>query len=122
MCSAAPLRVWGGGPTTTVMATPPPLIVKLPLINVATNAANATTQAPPTIPNNTRRLNRGILTQMNVGQLQVILNFFLSQIETLNEDLVEFLIVRDELVIEQDSLLTDIEDITKCISNAEHAC
>ncbi len=52
------------------------------------------------------------------GLLQVILNCFLSKIETLNEDLVEYLITRDDLAIEQDSLLTDIEDITKCISTA----
>lgn len=63
-----------------------------------------------------RKLNRRVLTQMNVGQLQVILNYLLSQIETLNENLVQFLISRDELAIEQDSLLTDVEDITKCIS------
>lgn len=63
----------------------------------------------------TTRLNRRLLTPMNVGQLQVILNYLLTQIETLNENLVQFLITRDELAIEQDSLLTDIEDITKCI-------
>ena len=50
--------------------------------------------------------------------LQVVLNFFLSKIETLNDNLVEYLLTRDELAIEQDSLLTDIEDITKCISSA----
>ena len=38
---------------------------------------------------------------MNVGQLQVILNYLLTQIETLNENLVEYLITRDELAIEQ---------------------
>ena len=63
----------------------------------------------------TRKLNRHILTPMNVSQLQVILNYLLTQIETLNENLVQYLITRDELAIEQDSLLTDIEDITKCI-------
>ena len=52
---------------------------------------------------------------MNVSQLQVILNYLLTQIETLNENLVQYLMTRDELAIEQDSLLTDIEDITKCI-------
>ena len=61
------------------------------------------------------KLNRRILTPMNVSQLQVILNYLLTQIETLNENLVQYLITRDELAIEQDSLLTDIEDITKCI-------
>ena len=52
------------------------------------------------------KLSRRILTPMNVGQLQVILNYLLTQIETLNENLVEYLITRDELAIEQDSLLT----------------
>ena len=61
------------------------------------------------------KLNRRILTPMNVSQLQVILNYLLTQIETLNENLVQYLMTRDELAIEQDSLLTDIEDITKCI-------
>jgi len=61
------------------------------------------------------KLSRRILTPMNVGQLQVILNYLLTQIETLNENLVEYLITRDELAIEQDSLLTDVDDITKCI-------
>jgi len=65
-----------------------------------------------------RKLNRRVLTRLNVGQLQVVLNFFLSKIETLNDNLVEYLLTRDELAIEQDSLLTDIEDITKCISSA----
>ena len=61
------------------------------------------------------KLNRRSLTPMNVSQLQIILNYLLTQIETLNENLVQFLMTRDELAIEQDSLLTDIEDITKCI-------
>ena len=63
-----------------------------------------------------RRLNRHLLTEMNINQLQVILNYLFAQVETLNENLVQFLITRDELAIEQDSLLTDVEDITKCIS------
>ena len=63
-----------------------------------------------------RRLNRHLLTEMNVSQLQVILNYLFSQVESLNENLVQFLVTRDELAIEQDSLLTDVEDITKCIS------
>jgi hypothetical protein len=62
-----------------------------------------------------KKLNRRLLTEMNVAQLQVILNYLLSRIEDLNERLVEFLMERDELVMEQDSLLTDIEDITKGI-------
>lgn len=47
------------------------------------------------------KLNRSILTSMTVGQLQFILNSLLSQIEILNEDLVQYLITRDELAIEQ---------------------
>ena len=68
------------------------------------------------LPNHNRRLNRHILTEMKAGQLQVILNYLLSQAKHLNENLVEFLMNRDELAIEQDSLLTDVEDITMCIS------
>lgn len=63
-----------------------------------------------------RKLTRQVLTGMNIGQLQVILNYLLSRIEELNEKLVQDLIVRDELVMEQDSILTDIEDITKGIN------
>lgn len=63
-----------------------------------------------------RRLTRHMLTDMNRGQLQVILNYLLSRIQELNEKLVKDLMVRDELVMEQDSLLTDIEDITKGIN------
>ena len=68
------------------------------------------------LPNHNRRLNRHILTEMKAVQLQVILNYLLSQAKHLNENLVEFLMNRDELAIEQDSLLTDVEDITMCIS------
>ena len=68
------------------------------------------------LPNYTRRLNRHLLTEMNAGQLQTIHNYLLSQAKILNENLVEYLMTRDELAIEQDSLLTDVEDITKCIS------
>ena len=76
--------------------------------------AGTTTSATTTAGGNCK-LNRRILTPMNVSQLQVILNYLLTQIETLNENLVQYLMTRDELAIEQDSLLTDIEDITKCI-------
>ena len=56
-----------------------------------------------------------MLTELNLAQLQIILNYLLSRIEELNGKLVEYLIERDELLMEQDSLLTDIEDITKGI-------
>ena len=68
-----------------------------------------------------RRLSRQVLTDMNIGQLQVILNFMLSRIENLNEKLVKDLMTRDELVMEQDSLLTDIEDITKGVATDQHS-
>lgn len=53
------------------------------------------------------------LAAMNVAQLQVIVNDLHSQIETLNEDLVKFLLERDDLHMEQDSKLVDIEDLTR---------
>ena len=62
-----------------------------------------------------RKLGRRALTELNVAQLQILLNYLLSRIEELNEKLVVDLIERDELLMEQDSLLTDIEDITKGI-------
>lgn len=63
-----------------------------------------------------KKMNRRILTNMNIAQIQILLNNFLSQIENLNENLVQFLMLRDELVMEQDALLTDIEDITNYIN------
>ncbi|KAG7167898.1 Schwannomin-interacting protein 1-like 1, partial [Homarus americanus] len=56
---------------------------------------------------------------MNVAQLQVIVNDLHTQIESLNEDLVTFLMERDDLHMEQDSMLVDIEDLTKHIGAKE---
>ncbi|XP_064197554.1 schwannomin-interacting protein 1-like isoform X1 [Anguilla rostrata] len=53
------------------------------------------------------------LRDMSLGQLQVIVNDLHSQIESLNEELVEMLVVRDELQVEQDAMLVDIEDLTR---------
>lgn len=64
-------------------------------------------------PEEKRRLSRQILTEMNVAQLQVIVNDLHTQIETLNEQLVKFLMDRDDLHMEQDSMLVDIEDLTR---------
>lgn len=64
-------------------------------------------------PEERRRLSRQILTEMNVAQLQVIINDLHSQIEVLNENLVEYLMARDDLHMEQDSMLVDIEDLTQ---------
>lgn len=64
-------------------------------------------------PDNRHRLSRQILTDMNVAQLQVIVNDLHTQIENLNEDLVQLLLTRDDLHMEQDSMLVDIEDLTR---------
>lgn len=66
-------------------------------------------QVPPT----KRRLSRQMLTNMNIAQLQIIINDFHSFIETLNEVLVKYLMDRDDLSMRQDSMLIDIEDITR---------
>ena len=60
-----------------------------------------------------RRVSRQILTDMNIAQLQVIVNDMHSHIATLNEALVRYLLERDELHMSQDSMLVDIEDMTK---------
>ncbi|KAL1514282.1 hypothetical protein ABEB36_003563 [Hypothenemus hampei] len=70
-------------------------------------------------PENKRRLSRQILTDMNVAQLQVIVNDLHTQIETLNEQLVKFLMDRDDLHMEQDSMLVDIEDLTRYLGAKE---
>ncbi|XP_064159345.1 schwannomin-interacting protein 1 isoform X1 [Anguilla rostrata] len=53
------------------------------------------------------------LRGMTLGQLQVIVNDLHSQIESLNEELVQLLLIRDELHMEQDAMLVDIEDLTR---------
>ncbi|XP_061385765.1 schwannomin-interacting protein 1 homolog isoform X3 [Danaus plexippus] len=60
-----------------------------------------------------RRVSRHLLTDMNIAQLQVIVNELHSQIESLNDALVKFLMARDELHMGQDSMLVDIEDLTR---------
>jgi hypothetical protein len=60
-----------------------------------------------------RRMSRQMLTEMNVAQLQVIVNDLHTHIEKLNESLVQLLMERDELHMGQDSLLVDIEDLTR---------
>lgn len=70
-------------------------------------------------PDSKRRISRQILTDMNVAQLQVIANDLHTQIESLNEDLVTLLMERDDLHMEQDSMLVDIEDLTKHIGAKE---
>ncbi|EGV95743.1 Schwannomin-interacting protein 1, partial [Cricetulus griseus] len=55
------------------------------------------------------------LRDMTIGQLQVIVNDLHSQIESLNEELVQLLLIRDELHTEQDAMLVDIEDLTRTL-------
>ncbi|XP_073941914.1 schwannomin interacting protein 1 isoform X1 [Choristoneura fumiferana] len=66
-----------------------------------------------------RRVSRQLLTDMNVAQLQVIVNELHSQIEALNESLVRLLMARDELHMGQDSMLVDIEDLTRYLGVKE---
>ncbi|KAK7483183.1 hypothetical protein BaRGS_00025587, partial [Batillaria attramentaria] len=63
------------------------------------------------------KISRKLLQEMNLAQLQVLVNDLHSQIESLNEELVHLLIERDDLHMEQDSMLVDIEDLT---SFAQH--
>lgn len=80
-------------------------------------------------PDGKTYLNHSMLKDMNVAQLQVIVNDLHSQIESLNEDLVKFLLERDDLHMEQDSMLVDIEDFTRylglkgsnCVSHPTHS-
>lgn len=80
-------------------------------------------------PDGKTYLNHSTLKDMNVAQLQVIVNDLHSQIESLNEDLVKFLLERDDLHMEQDSMLVDIEDLTRylglkgsnCVSHPTHS-
>jgi len=62
------------------------------------------------------KFNRRTLSRLNVAQLQLIQNDYLAQIETLNEELVGLLVTRDELGMEQDAMLTDIEDLSEFIN------
>ncbi|XP_047986817.1 schwannomin-interacting protein 1 homolog [Leguminivora glycinivorella] len=66
-----------------------------------------------------RRVSRQLLTDMNVAQLQVVVNELHSQIESLNESLVQLLMARDELHMGQDSMLVDIEDLTRYLGVKE---
>ncbi|XP_060261320.1 schwannomin-interacting protein 1 isoform X6 [Ovis aries] len=62
------------------------------------------------------------LRDMTIGQLQVIVNDLHSQIESLNEELVQLLLIRDELHTEQDAMLVDIEDLTRVLRASDRGC
>nr|CAH0103794.1 unnamed protein product [Daphnia galeata] len=68
-----------------------------------------------------RRLSRQILTELNIAQLQVIVNDLHTQIEGLNEELVQLLLKRDDCHMEQDSMLVDIEDLTRFLTAKQAA-
>ncbi|XP_048508704.1 general transcriptional corepressor trfA isoform X2 [Athalia rosae] len=63
-----------------------------------------------------RRLSRVLLTELNVAQLQVVANDLHARIAALNEALVEGLLRRDDLHMEQDSMLVDVEDLTRYLN------
>lgn len=60
-----------------------------------------------------RRVSRQMLTDMNIAQLQVLVNSLHTHIEELNESLVHNLMERDDLHMSQDSMLADIEELTR---------
>ncbi|XP_022093890.1 uncharacterized protein LOC110981038 isoform X3 [Acanthaster planci] len=62
-----------------------------------------------------KKLTQRALKNMSLSKLQFVVNDLHSQIESLNEELVQLLIRRDELQMEQDSKLIDIEDLTRWI-------
>lgn len=62
------------------------------------------------------KLTRRTISKLNVAQLQLIQNDYLAQIQTLNEELVSLLVAKDELVMEQDAMLTDIEDLSEFVN------
>lgn len=62
------------------------------------------------------KLTDDLLTSMNTATIQVIVNDFHNKIEKLNEELVNELMLKDELQIEQDGQLVDIDDLTQSLS------
>ncbi|CAG7785464.1 unnamed protein product [Allacma fusca] len=74
-----------------------------------------------TLPPERRRVSRQLLTEMNVAQLQVIVNDLHTHIEVLNETLVSMLLERDDLHMEQDSMLVDIEDLTRYLAAKDNS-
>lgn len=69
-----------------------------PITNIIRNSVE---KVGINFPAEKRRVSRQMLTDMNVAQLQIIVNDFHSQIECLNEQLVKFLMDRDDLHMSQ---------------------
>lgn len=65
------------------------------------------------------KLNRRTVSKLNVAQLQLIQNDYLSQIQGLNEELVSLLVRKDDLSMEQDALMTDIEDMSEFVNTRQ---
>ena len=62
---------------------------------------------------NDRPLTVSVLNGLNVAQLHMMMNDLYDHIDRSNEELVNLLLERDSLSMEQDSVLVDIEDLTK---------
>ncbi|XP_022257190.1 uncharacterized protein LOC106472046 isoform X2 [Limulus polyphemus] len=73
------------------------------------------------LPDGHRHLTRQTLSDLNIAQLQVIVNDLHTQIESFNEDLVQLLLERDDLLMQQDSMLVDIEDLTRYLGAKNEA-
>ncbi|XP_076349361.1 uncharacterized protein LOC143246467 isoform X3 [Tachypleus tridentatus] len=73
------------------------------------------------LPDGHHHLNRQALNDLNIAQLQVIVNDLHTQIESFNEDLVQLLLERDDLLMQQDSMLIDIEDLTRYLGAKNEA-
>ncbi|XP_055379282.1 schwannomin-interacting protein 1 [Condylostylus longicornis] len=80
---------------------------------------NAMEKVGVNFPIEKRRVSRQMCTDMNIAQLQIIVNDLHTQIERLNDNLVQYLMERDELHMSQDSMLVDIEDLTRYLSAKE---
>jgi len=59
-----------------------------------------------------RKFDAAFLHTLNVAKLQVIVNHYHNDFERLNDELVQLLLDKDELQIEQDGQLLDIEDLS----------
>ncbi|XP_037883306.1 schwannomin-interacting protein 1 homolog isoform X2 [Glossina fuscipes] len=70
--------------------------------------------------NDKRRVSRQMLTELNIAQLQILVNNLHTHIEELNETLVNYLMERDDFHVNQDSMLVDIEELTRYIGAKEH--
>merc|ERR1712228_904208 len=61
-----------------------------------------------------RKLTKTVMERdMNLAQLQVIFNDLRTQVDNYSQELVRLLEERDDLHMEQDSMLVDIDDLTR---------